>query len=164
MALQADSKPRQEQRQEQGQGQGPVPLQALRASGTFDVVVTPVSSDDKAEDGVSARLSIAKQIHGDLDGTSKGQMLAADTRVEGSGAYVALERVSGTLKGRAGTFLLQHNGWMTTKAGMHMTITVVPDSGTGQLAGISGTFTIKIAGGKHFYEFEYALPETPPVD
>jgi Protein of unknown function (DUF3224) len=130
----------------------------LRASGTFDVVVKPLPFDDKAGDGTTGRLSVDKQIHGDLEGTSRGQMLAVGPTPEGSGAYVAIERVSGTLKGRTGTFVLQHSGSMT-KAGMKMIITVVPDSGTGRLTGISGTFTIRIEGGKHFYEFEYILPD-----
>jgi hypothetical protein len=130
-----------------------------RASGTFDVVLTPLPFDDKAEDGISTRMSLAKQFRGDLEGTSKGQMLAAGTTVEGSGAYVAIERINGTVRGRSGTFVLQHSGWMT-KAGMHMNITVVPDSGTGQLTGLSGTMTIKIVGDKHFYDFEYTLPES----
>jgi hypothetical protein len=137
--------------------QPPAP-RTMRASGTFDVKVTPLPFDDKAGDGTTGRLTVDKQIHGDLEGTSRGQMLAVGPTPEGSGAYVAIERVSGTLKGRAGTFVLQHSGSMT-KAGMKMNNTVVPDSGTGQLTGISGTFTIKIEGAKHFYEFEYTLPD-----
>jgi hypothetical protein len=129
----------------------------MRASGAFDVVVKPLPFDEKAEDGTTGRLAVDKKIRGDLEGTSRGQMLAVGPTAEGSGAYVAIERVTGTLRGRAGTFVLQHSGWMT-KAGMHMTITVVPDSGTGQLTGIAGTMTIKIEGAKHFYDFEYTLP------
>src|SRR5271165_4091355 len=100
-------------------------------------------------------MSIDKQFHGDLEGTSKGEMLGAMTEVKGSAGYVAIERVTGTLNGRSGTFVLQHSGTMT-RGTQHMTITVVPDSGTGGLAGISGSMTIIIKeGGKHFYEFEY---------
>jgi hypothetical protein len=131
--------------------------QTLRATGTFDVVVKPLPFDDKAQDGTTGRLLVDKTIRGDLEGTSRGQMLAVGPNAEGSGAYVAIERVSGTLKGRTGTFVLQHSGWMT-KAGMEMTITVVPDSGTGQLTGIRGRMIIKIEGSKHFYELEYTLP------
>jgi Flp pilus assembly protein TadG len=84
-------------------------------------------------------------------------MLAAMTEVKGSGAYVALERVTATLNGRAGTFLLQHTGSMTSDS-QQLLITVVPDSGTGQLIGLTGKFTIKIVDKKHFYELEYSLP------
>jgi len=126
------------------------------ASGPFDVKVTP--QDDKSEDPLLARMTLDKQYHGDLDGTGKGQMLTAGTDVKGSGAYVAIEKVSGTLKGRTGTFVLQHSGTMTNKA-PQLAITVVPDSGTGQLKGIAGKMTITIAaGGKHSYDFEYTLP------
>ena len=133
---------------------------ALRASGTFDVVLNPLPLDDKAEDGVSTRLSLAKTFSGDLEGTSRGQMLAAEASVQGSGAYVAIERITGTLNGRRGTFVVQHSGWMS-KAGMQLTVTVVPDSGTEQLTGLAGAMTIKIVGKQHFYEFEYTLPDTP---
>jgi len=98
-----------------------------------------------------------KHYHGDLEGTGKGQMLTAGTSVKGSGAYVAIEKVTGTLQGHTGTFVLQHTGIMNNNA-PQLTISVVPDSGTGQLAGIAGKMTIKIApDGKHSYEFEYTL-------
>lgn len=128
------------------------------ASGTFEVKLTP-QSDDKDGDPTLGRMTIDKQFHGDLEGTSKGQMLTGMTEVKGSAGYVAIEKVSGTLHGRSGTFILQHTGTMNRGA-PQLTITVVPDSGTGQLAGIAGTFTIKIAEGKHSYEFEYTLPES----
>ena len=103
-------------------------------------------------------MTLDKQYHGDLEGTGQGQMLTAGTNVKGSGAYVAIETVTGTLKGRTGTFVLQHSGTMTQNK-PQLTITIVPDSGTGQLAGISGKMTIIIAGdGKHSYDLEYALP------
>jgi hypothetical protein len=105
-------------------------------------------------------MSIDKQFHGDIEGTSKGQMLTAMTEVKGSAGYVAIERVSGTLHGRRGSFALQHTGIMNRGA-PQLSITVVPDSGTGQLAGITGKFDIKIADGKHSYEFDYTLPEAP---
>jgi Protein of unknown function (DUF3224) len=105
-------------------------------------------------------MTIDKHYHGDLEGTGKGQMLTAGTDVKGSGAYVAIERVTGTLRGRAGSFVLQHSGTMTQGV-PHLTITVVPDSGTAQLAGIAGKMDIIIAAdGKHSYDFEYTLPDT----
>jgi hypothetical protein len=126
------------------------------ATGPFDVKITPV--DDKSGDATLGRMMVDKQYHGDLEGTGKGQMLTASTEVKGSGGYVAIERVSGTLKGRTGTFILQHSGSMAG-GNFHLTITVVPDSGTGQLAGISGKETITIApDGKHSYDLEYTLP------
>jgi hypothetical protein len=97
-----------------------------------------------------------KQFHGDLEGTSQGQMLAASGNVEGSAGYVAIEQVSGTLQGRTGTFVLQHSGTMT-RGKPHLTVTVVPDSGTGQLVGLAGTMDIQIADGKHSYAFDYTL-------
>ena len=130
------------------------------ATGPFEVKVTPLSPDDKAQDATLGRLSIDKQYHGDLEGTGKGQMLTAGTAVKGSAAYVAIERVSGTLSGRTGTFVLQHSGTMSSNA-LHLTITVVPDSGTDQLTGLTGTMNIVIApDGKHSYDFSYALPQT----
>jgi len=126
------------------------------ASGTFEVKVTPQAPDENGEPTVG-RLSLDKQFHGDLEGTSKGQMLAVRSDVEGSAGYVAMERVTGTLAGRTGSFALQHNGIMNRGAPT-LTISVVPDSGTGELAGISGTMTINIVDGKHLYELEYAFP------
>jgi hypothetical protein len=126
------------------------------ATGPFDVKVIP--QDDKSDDPLLGRMSLDKQYHGDLDATGKGQMLTAGSAVKGSGAYVAIEKVTGTLHGRTGSFVLQHTGTMTQGI-PQLTITVVPDSGTGQLAGIAGKMTIKIADGKHSYDFEYTLPE-----
>ncbi len=128
------------------------------ASGTFEVKLVP-QTDDKSGDAKLGRMTIDKQFHGDLEGTSKGQMLTGMTDVKGSAGYVAIEKVSGTLKGRAGTFMLQHTGTMNRGVPL-LTITVVPDSGTGQLAGITGNFKVIIADGKHSYEFEYTLPES----
>lgn len=129
----------------------------MHASGTFDVKLTPQAADD-ADAGLG-RMSIDKQFHGDLEGSSKGFMLASSaTIVKGSGGYVAMERVTGTLKGRTGSFVLQHSGTMT-RGVPQLSVTVVPDSGAGQLEGIAGTLTIKIDAGKHSYEFEYTLPE-----
>jgi hypothetical protein len=125
------------------------------ARGTFDVKVIPQAPDDPAG-GPFSRLFLDKQFHGDLDGASKGQMMGAGTAVEGSAGYVALELFSGTLNGRRGSFILQHNGTMS-KGVPTMIVTVVPDSGTDQLAGLAGKMTIIIADGKHSYEFEYTI-------
>lgn len=127
----------------------------MTARGTFEVKMTPQPQDDGAGGGFD-RLFGDKQFHGELDAVSKGQMLAARTAVEGSGAYVALELVTGRLNGKRGSFVLQHKGTMS-KGVYNMDVTVVPDSGTDELAGIAGTMTIIIEGGKHFYNFEYTL-------
>jgi hypothetical protein len=129
------------------------------ARGTFDVKVIPQPADDIAG-GPFSRLFLDKQFHGSLEATSKGQMLGAETAVDGSGAYVALECVVGTLDGRRGSFILQHNGTMS-KGVPTMIVTVVPDSGTEQLTGLAGTMTIVIAGGKHSYDLQYTLAEAP---
>jgi hypothetical protein len=129
------------------------------ARGTFEVKMTPQAAEDG--DAGLGRMSSDKQFHGDLEGTSKGQMLSAAGSVKGSAGYVAMERVTGTLNGRTGSFVLQHSGTMT-RGTPQLSVTVVPDSGTGQLEGLAGTLTIKIADGKHSYDFEYTLlPETP---
>lgn len=125
------------------------------AKGTFDVKVIPQAADDPAG-GPFSRLFLDKQFHGDLDASSKGQMLAAGTAVEGSAAYVALEIVTGTLGGRRGSFILQHAGTMR-KGAPTMVVTVVPDSGTDQLTGLEGKMTIVIEGSKHSYDFEYTI-------
>jgi Protein of unknown function (DUF3224) len=124
-------------------------------SGEFDVKVSPVDTGD-AKLGM---MTLDKKYHGDLDATGVGRMLTGMTDVKGSAAYVAMERVSGKLKGAAGTFLIYHTGVMN-KGAQSLSIRVVPDSGTGELAGIDGQLHIKIADGKHFYRFEYTLGET----
>ena len=126
----------------------------MTARGTFEVKLTPQPPEPAG--GPFGRLFLDKQFRGDLDATSKGQMLGAETAVEGSAGYVALELISGTLHGRRGSFILQHAGHMAGGV-MSMTATVVPNSGTGELAGLSGRLIITIAGGKHSYAFEYAL-------
>lgn len=131
-----------------------------RASGTFDVKINPLAAYDASEGSPLARMSIDKQFHGDLEATSKGEMLSAGTAVQGSAGYVALERVSGTLHGRTGAFVLQHSGTMT-RGTPGLTISVVPDSGTGELVGLVGQMSIQIADGKHSYDFEYTLPAQP---
>jgi len=127
----------------------------MTARGTFDVKVIPQAADDRAG-GPFSRLFLDKQFQGNLEGTSQGQMLGAMSAVEGSGGYVALELVTGTLHGQRGSFVLQHNGTMS-KSVATMRVTVVPDSGTEQLRGLAGTMTIIIEGGKHSYDFEYTL-------
>lgn len=125
-----------------------------RANGTFAVKMSP----QEAELFVG-RMTIDKQFEGDLAGTSKGQMLmASGGSVKDSAGYVAIEKVTGTLNGRSGTFYLQHTGVMTRGVG-ELTIAVIPDSGTDELAGLSGKMNIIIAEGKHSYEFEYTLEE-----
>ena len=108
-------------------------------------------------------MSLDKAFHGPLEATSKGEMLTAGGSVKGSAGYVAIERVSGALNGRRGTFALQHSGTMT-RGEPQLTITVVPDSGTGDLAGLSGRMTIEIAGGAHSYGFDYALADASGPD
>lgn len=132
-----------------------------KVRGSFDVKLTPEGLEDKAEGSSLGRMSIEKQFHGDLEATSKGQMLTGVSAVPGSAGYVAMERVSGTLKGRRGSFILQHTGTMSKRDGFLLSVTVVPDSGSGQLTGLSGKLDIQIVDGKHFYEFEYTLPDGP---
>ena len=129
------------------------------ASGTFEVKLNP-QVDDKVGDPTVGRMSIDKEFHGDLKATSKGQMLAVMTKVEGSAGYVAMERVNGTLDGKSGSFALQHSGTMNRGA-QELNITVVPDSGTGQLVGLAGKMTINIVDGKHLYEFDYTFAKVP---
>jgi len=128
------------------------------ARGSFEVTITP-QAQDAAEGAAIGRLTIDKQFHGDLEARSKGQMLAAGTAIEGSAGYVAIEQASGTLHGRSGSFVLQHSGTMARGAG-RLVITVVPDSGAGELVGLVGEMTINIVDGKHFYDFEYTLAES----
>ena len=130
---------------------------ATHAIGTFEVKLDPQGQEDKAEGSTLGRMSIDKQFHGDLEATAKGEMLTAVTDVKGSAAYVAIERITGTLNGRKGSFVLQHSGTMSSSA-HQQTVTVVPDSGTGELVGISGEMTGKIADGKHYYDLDYTLP------
>ena len=112
---------------------------------------------EQSADMPVGRMTIEKEFHGDLEATSSGQMLmAASSSVQGSAGYVAIEKVTGTLSGRTGSFFLQHTGLMTRGAG-ELTITVIPDSGTDELVGLSGRMNIIITDGKHSYEFDYTL-------
>lgn len=125
------------------------------ASGTFDVKLNP--EEDKTDPTIG-RMTIDKQYHGALEGTGKGQMLTGGTDVQGSGVYVAIERVTGKLDGESGSFTMQHSGTMT-RGTPHLVITVVPDSGTGDLVGLAGKMMINIVDGKHSYEFEYTMSQ-----
>ena len=132
---------------------------SVHASGPFDVKITPQTLPDQETAAGLGRMSLDKQYHGDLEATAKGAMLTADTAMKESGVYVAVERVTGTLQGRSGTFAMHHTGVMTRDTPA-LKITVVPDSGTGQLVGLAGTMNIRIDNGKHFYEFDYTLPDS----
>lgn len=136
------------------------PAAVGHALGTFEVKLNPQPPEDKAEGSTLVRMLIDKHFQGDLEASSKGQMLTAMTEVRGSAGYVAMERVTGTLKGRSGSFVLQHSG-TSTSSGPQQSITVVPDSGSGQLVGLAGKMTITIADGKHSYDFEYSIPQGP---
>jgi uncharacterized protein DUF3224 len=127
------------------------------ATGTFEVTMQPQGEGDVAEGSSLGRMSLDKRFSGDLEATGKGEMLAARSDVPTSAAYVAIERVSGNLHGREGSFVLVHKGVMTQEA-QHLVIEVVPDTGTGQLNGLAGTLGIRIEGGRHYYDFEYSLP------
>lgn len=134
----------------------PVVNTSTRASGNFDVTVNPQAPYDTS-DGVSlARVSIIKQFHGDLDASSTVEMLGARTPIEGSAGYVAIERITGVLHDKTGSFVLQHSGTMT-RGKAEATISVVPDSGTGELLGIVGEMKIEVVDGKHLYTFDYAI-------
>lgn len=136
---------------------GPPPkMKTMTATGTFDVKLAP--QETTAKDPALGRMSIDKQFHGDLEATSQGEMLTAGTGAKGSsGAYVAIEKVTGKVRGRAGTFMLYHVGIMEHGA-PSLSVSVVPDSGAGELVGITGKVNIIIDGKKHSYEFEYTLP------
>jgi len=125
-----------------------------KATGTFEVKLAPLAAHEES----LGRMTIDKEFLGDLVGTSRGEMLSVMSAEQGSGGYVAMERVTGTLYGRSGTFVLQHNATMN-RGVPSLSISVVPDSGTGELAGLSGTLNIIITDGKHSYELDYAIAE-----
>ncbi len=127
-----------------------------RVSGPFEVKIVPQAADDFADGVVLGRMTIDKQFHGALDATSRGQMLTGMSPVKGSAGYVAIERVTGTLEGQAGSFILQHSGTMDRGAAS-LTLTVVPDSGTDALVGLRGSMVIDISNGQHAYDFTYLL-------
>jgi hypothetical protein len=132
-----------------------------KAMGTFEVKIGSLPQYNTSEDAKLARMSIDKQFHGDLVGTSQGEMLSAGTGTKGSAGYVAIERVTGKLNDRSGSFVLQHNATMTRGAPF-LNIIVIPDSGTEELSGLSGTMRIVIDKGNHSYEFEYSFPDNMP--
>jgi hypothetical protein len=138
----------------------PARVAMSRATGTFEVKLAPQPKDDYADGATLSRLTIDKVFAGDLVGASKGQMLAARTPVEGSAGYVAIELVTGAIAGRRGTFVFQHSGTMS-RGTPALTLTVVPDSGTGELTGLAGSMQIIIANGRHSYELDYTLPTSP---
>jgi Protein of unknown function (DUF3224) len=130
-----------------------------RAVGPFDVtMVPPQPAYDTVDEVALGRMTINKRFHGDLEATSTVEMMTAMTGVKGSAGYVAIERVTGTLQGRTGSFVLQHSGTMT-RGEQHLAVSIVPDSGTGELKGIDGSMVINIVDGKHSYVLDYRLPE-----
>ena len=130
----------------------------MHARGTFEVQITPLPADEYADAASMGRMLLDKQFSGDMTGTAKGQMITGMGSVKGSAAYSAIERVTGSVNGRSGTFLLQHTGIMHDGA-QELSITIVPASGTGELTGIAGTFALTIEGKVHRYDLTYTLPE-----
>ena len=128
-----------------------------RATGSFEVSVQPLSNDDVSGDAMLGRFLLTKKFSGDLTASARGQMLSAGTATKGSAGYVAIDHVTGTLNGCQGSFLLQHSGSMNRNVPT-LSIRVVPDSGTQELTGLTGTLSINIVDGKHFYDFLYSLP------
>jgi len=129
----------------------------MKISGSFDVKLNPIEGYAKGKHGVQlSRMSLDKTFHGELDATSKGEMLSAMTPIKGSAGYVAIEQVNGSLSGKSGSFVLQHFGMME-RGKDRLILEVVPDSGTGELEGLTGSMAINIEDGKHEYVFEYEL-------
>ena len=127
-----------------------------RATGSFEVILQPLSNTEVSSDALLGRLLLMKKFNGDLAASARGQMLSAGTVTKGSAGYVAIDQVTGTLDGRKGSFLLQHSGSMQ-RGVPALSIKVVPDSGTDELTGITGTLSINIVDGKHFYDFLYSF-------
>lgn len=132
-------------------------LMLKHAEGTFDVKNSPLDADDATNGTGIGRFGLDKEFHGDLEGTSKGEMLGAGNPATGTAGYVAIEQITGTLNGRTGSFALQHFGTMEDNS-FDLVVKVVPGSGSGQLTGIAGTMTIAISSGKHSWKLDYALP------
>ena len=128
-----------------------------RATGSFEVSLEPLSNAEVSSDALLGRLLLTKKFIGDLAASARGQMLSAGTSTRGSAGYVAIDQVTGTLDGRKGSFLLQHSGSMQ-RGVPSLSIRVVPDSGTDELAGLTGTLSINVVDGKHFYDFLYSFP------
>ncbi len=128
-----------------------------RATGSFEVSLQPLSNAEVSSDALLGRMLLTKKFTGDLAASARGQMLSAGTSTKGSAGYVAIDHVTGTLDGRSGSFLLQHSGSMQ-RGVPTLSIKVIPDSGTEELAGIAGTLSINVVDGKHFYDFLYSFP------
>lgn len=128
-----------------------------RAMGSFEVRLEPLSNADVSHDAYLGRMRLTKKFSGDLTAVARGQMLSASTATQGSAAYVAIDQVTGTLEGRKGSFLLQHAG-RVNRGVPSLSIMVVPDSGTDELEGITGTLSVNIVDGRHFYDFLYSFP------
>jgi len=128
------------------------------ARGSFEVKLNPQGAAEKIEGTILGRMSLEKQFHGDLEGSSIGEMLTARTETEGSAGYVAIERITGVLHNRKGSFVLQHYGTLA-RGVPQQTIAIVPDSGNAELRGISGSMTITIVDKKHYYNLNYSLAE-----
>lgn len=129
----------------------------MKITGIFNVKLSPLDTYAKGQGGVTlARMSIDKTFHGELDATSKGEMLSAMTAVQGSAGYVAVEQVVGSLSGKQGSFVLQHFGTMSGDDN-RLILEVTPDSGSGELSGLRGKMSIRIEEGRHFYDFDYDL-------
>ena len=131
----------------------------VHARGTFEVQITPLPADEYADATSTGRMGITRQLSGDIEGSGTGQMLTGMGTTKGSAAYSAIERITGTVGGRSGSFILQHTGIMHEGA-QELTITIVPTSGTGELTGIAGTFSIIMDGKVHRYDMAYTLPAT----
>ena len=146
------------QAQSQSTGNQKEKTLSAHATGGFDVKLSPLTLSEQSAEAKLGRMSIEKQYHGDLDATAKGEMLTAQSEMKDSGVFVAVERVTGTLNGKHGSFSMHHTGVMD-RGKPDLRITVVPDSGTDELQGLTGTMNIKIDHGKHSYDFEYSLPQ-----
>lgn len=135
-------------------------MTTARAVGTFTVQMKPAGEAPAAATDSTplGRMTLDKVFSGDIQGSGQGEMLTAMTPTHGSAGYVALERFAGSVHGLEGSFVLQHSGTMSAGGGQQLSITIVPDSGSGALAGIAGRFLLKIEGGVHRYELEYTLP------
>ncbi|HET9864428.1 MAG TPA: DUF3224 domain-containing protein [Steroidobacteraceae bacterium] len=129
-----------------------------RATGSFEVSLQPLSNAEISDDPLFGRLLLVKKFSGDLAGAARGQMLSAGTATRGSAGYVAIDQFTGTLEGHRGSFVLQHSGSMN-RGVPTLSIMVVPDSGTDELQGLTGTLSINVIDGRHFYDFIYSLPE-----
>jgi len=131
---------------------------STRVSGPFEVKMIPQEPTEATKEAAIGRMVLEKRYTGEFEAVGRGEMLAVHGAVDGSAGYVAIERVVGTLQGRTGGFALQHNGIMN-RGEPSLSVVVVPDSGSGELVGLSGRMSLSNNGGEHIYEFEYELPE-----